>query len=43
MALKTGIAMIREQKGEAVEYKLDREYNIYPPVTMGPKSITWSE
>ena len=37
----TDRAMIREQEGEAVEYKLDREYNVYISVTMEPKSITW--
>jgi hypothetical protein len=37
----TDKAMIREQEGEAKEYKLDREYNVYAPVTMAPKTITW--
>lgn len=37
----TDKAMIREQEGEAVEYKLDREYNVYLPVRMTPKSINW--
>jgi len=37
----TDKAMICEQEGEAVEYKLDREYNVYVPVTMVPKNITW--
>ena len=37
----TDKAMIREQEGKPSEYKLDREYNVYFPVSMGPKTITW--
>ncbi|MBM3237681.1 alpha-galactosidase [Candidatus Poribacteria bacterium] len=37
----TDKAMIREQEGEAREYKLDREYNVYVPVNMRAKTITW--
>jgi len=34
-------AMIREQEGKAVEYRLDREYNVFVPVEMEAKAITW--
>jgi len=37
----TDKAMIREQEGEAREYELDRKYNVYVPVRMEPKTITW--
>jgi hypothetical protein len=37
----TDKAMIREQEGEAREYKLDRKYNVYVPVNMRDKTITW--
>jgi len=37
----TDKAIIREQEGEVVEYKVDREYNVHLPITMRPKSITW--
>ena len=37
----TEVAMIREQEGESVEYKLDRKYNVYVPLKMDPMSITW--
>ena len=37
----TDTAMIREQEGEAREYKLDRKYNVYVPVNMRAKTITW--
>jgi hypothetical protein len=34
-------AKIREQEGRAVEYQLDRGYNVSIPVKLGAKSITW--
>jgi len=37
----TDKARIREKEGKPVEYKLDREYNVYLPVRLGPKGITW--
>jgi hypothetical protein len=37
----TDKAMIREQEGETSEYKLDREYNVYVPVKIAAKTITW--
>jgi len=34
-------ALIREQEGEPEEYRLDRHYNVYLPVRLGPTSYTW--
>lgn len=37
----TNKAMIHEKEARAVEYELDREYNVRVPVAMQPKTITW--
>ncbi|KPL12149.1 hypothetical protein AMJ85_01840 [candidate division BRC1 bacterium SM23_51] len=37
----TDKARIREQEGEAKEYKLDRGYNVYVPVAVPPRGVTW--
>jgi hypothetical protein len=35
------IALIAEQKGNSVKYKLDREYNVVIPVKIPAKSQTY--
>ena len=37
----TSSAMIREQEGEAVEYKLDSRFEIVLTVTLPPRGVSW--
>jgi hypothetical protein len=37
----TETAHIREQEGKSREYVLDREYNVYVPINIPAKSVTW--
>lgn len=37
----TDAASIREQEGPSTSYALDRNYNVFLPVTIKPKGVTW--
>ncbi|HUU37425.1 MAG TPA: hypothetical protein VMW46_04375 [Candidatus Desulfaltia sp.] len=37
----TDVALVREQEGQALSYRLDRGYEVGLPVRVGARSLTW--
>ena len=37
----TDVAIVSKQGQPAVKYQLDRQYNVYLPIDMAPRNVTW--
>ncbi len=37
----TDVALVREQEGAAISYRIDRNYNVDLPLSIPPHSLTW--